>query len=121
MSKQTSKDRVVSRREELVRAGLCAASEARNVLADLLRDLPAELPDIADQISHIVAILYAADVSQVYVVQLGAVIPHDLAGAGDAAAFAACCTPGCRGPSRRSGLRDSATTTWMGRRRISSG
>jgi len=40
------------------------------------------------------AILYAADVSQVYVTQLGSVIPHDLAGAGDAVAFAACCTPG---------------------------
>lgn len=40
------------------------------------------------------AILYAADVSQVYVVQLGSIIPHDLAGAGEAVGFAACCTPG---------------------------
>lgn len=37
------------------------------------------------------AILYAADVSQVYVVQLGAVIPGELQGAGGQAAFAACC------------------------------
>jgi hypothetical protein len=40
------------------------------------------------------AILYAADVSQVYVVQLGSVIPHDRAGQGAAVAFAACCNPG---------------------------
>lgn len=40
------------------------------------------------------AILYAADVSLVYVVQLGSVIPHDRAGQGAAVAFAACCNPG---------------------------
>lgn len=39
------------------------------------------------------AILYAADVSQVYVVQLGAVIQNDLRGAGQLTAFAACCGP----------------------------
>jgi hypothetical protein len=38
------------------------------------------------------AILYAADVSLVYVVQLGAVIPHDLHGEGSAVALAACCS-----------------------------
>jgi len=37
------------------------------------------------------AILYAADVSQIYVVQLGAVIPSDLAGQHAISAFAACC------------------------------
>jgi hypothetical protein len=37
------------------------------------------------------AILYAADVSQVYVVQLGAVIPHDRIGEGSMVALAACC------------------------------
>jgi hypothetical protein len=40
------------------------------------------------------AILYAADVSLVYVVQLGAVIPQERAGQGAAVAFAACCNPG---------------------------
>jgi hypothetical protein len=40
------------------------------------------------------AILYAADVSLVYVVQLGSVIPHDRAGQGAIVAFAACCKPG---------------------------
>lgn len=40
------------------------------------------------------SILYAADVSQVYVVQLGSIIPHDLAGTGAAVGLAACCTPG---------------------------
>jgi hypothetical protein len=40
------------------------------------------------------AILYAANVSVVYVVQLGAVIPHDRAGQGAAMAIAACCNPG---------------------------
>ncbi|NVN85667.1 MAG: hypothetical protein HXX15_06210 [Rhodopseudomonas sp.] len=40
------------------------------------------------------AILYAADVSLVYVVQLGVVIPHDLRGEGHETAFAACCAPG---------------------------
>lgn len=39
------------------------------------------------------AILYAVDVSAVYVVQLGVVIPHDRAGQGAAVAFAACCNP----------------------------
>jgi hypothetical protein len=39
------------------------------------------------------AILYAADVSLVYVVQLGAVIPSDLRGRGGDVAFAACCAP----------------------------
>jgi hypothetical protein len=42
----------------------------------------------------VLAILYAADVSMVYVVQLGAVIPHDLRGHGGDVAFAACCNPG---------------------------
>lgn len=37
------------------------------------------------------AILYAADVSQIYVVQLGAVIPLDRLGRGGETAFAACC------------------------------
>ena len=37
------------------------------------------------------AILYAADVSQVYVVQLGAVIPHDRLGRGGEVALGACC------------------------------
>ncbi len=37
------------------------------------------------------AILYAADVSQIYVMQLGAVIPNDLASQGARSAFAACC------------------------------
>lgn len=37
------------------------------------------------------AILYAADVSQIYIVQLGAVIPHDLHGEPSETAFAACC------------------------------
>jgi hypothetical protein len=37
------------------------------------------------------AILYAADVSLVYVIQLGAVIPNDLHGRGGETAFAACC------------------------------
>ncbi|MEO6341166.1 MAG: hypothetical protein ABIO39_14080 [Caulobacteraceae bacterium] len=40
------------------------------------------------------AILYAADVSLIYVVQLGAVIPGELGGYPDRAAFAACCGPG---------------------------
>lgn len=40
------------------------------------------------------AILYAADVSMIYVIQLGAVIPHDVAGRGGEVAFAACCRPG---------------------------
>jgi hypothetical protein len=35
--------------------------------------------------------MYATDVSQVYVVQLGAVIPHEMAGDGRAVAWAACC------------------------------
>jgi hypothetical protein len=42
----------------------------------------------------VLAILYAADVSMVYVVQLGSVIPHDLRGRGAEVAFAACCNPG---------------------------
>lgn len=37
------------------------------------------------------AILYAADVSLVYVVQLGAVIPRDMEGSGAGVAIAACC------------------------------
>lgn len=37
------------------------------------------------------AILYAADVSQIYIVQLGAVLPHDLHGEPSETAFAACC------------------------------
>jgi len=37
------------------------------------------------------AVLYAADVSQVYVTQLGVIIPADLAGRGDKVAFAGCC------------------------------
>ena len=39
-------------------------------------------------------LLYAADVSMVYAVQLGAVIPGDLAGHGQDIAFAACCQTG---------------------------
>lgn len=39
------------------------------------------------------AILYAGDVSQLYVAQLGSVIPHDLAGRGGEVAWAACCLP----------------------------
>lgn len=37
------------------------------------------------------AILYAGDVSQIYIVQLAAVIPHDLQGAGADVALARCC------------------------------
>jgi hypothetical protein len=40
------------------------------------------------------AILYAADVSMIYIVQLAVVIPHDLQGNGSDTAFAACCRPG---------------------------
>ena len=40
------------------------------------------------------AILYAADVSMIYVVQLGAVIPGELGGHPERAAFAACCGRG---------------------------
>jgi hypothetical protein len=39
----------------------------------------------------VLGILYAADVSQVYVVQLGAVIPSEMAGDGRTVAWAACC------------------------------
>lgn len=38
-----------------------------------------------------IAILYAADVSLVYIVQLGTVIPRDLDGTGPSVALAACC------------------------------
>jgi hypothetical protein len=40
------------------------------------------------------AILYAAHVSMIYVMQLGAVIPHDMRGEGLAVAWAACCVHG---------------------------
>jgi hypothetical protein len=40
------------------------------------------------------ALLYAADVSAVYIVQLGAVIPAQWKGQEPVLAFAACCTPG---------------------------
>lgn len=40
------------------------------------------------------SVLYAADVSQIYVTQLGVVIPADLAGHGAKVAFAACCGSG---------------------------
>jgi hypothetical protein len=40
------------------------------------------------------AILYAADVSMIYVTQLAVVIPQDVAGRGAAVAFAACCAVG---------------------------
>ncbi|MBI1179617.1 MAG: hypothetical protein GC201_03605 [Alphaproteobacteria bacterium] len=40
------------------------------------------------------AILYAADVSMMYVMQLGSVIPHDMRGEGAAVAWASCCAYG---------------------------